>query len=99
MMDDDTLCTCGHTLEDHHRWWLPGGASFADECEVHGSNELGGKLMAHPNGEPCPLAGIWYRLDAETGKWLSPEGHTQEEDNCEEQHEWIDHCFHFEEAK
>jgi hypothetical protein len=44
-INDDALCTCGHTLEDHHRWWLQGGGSFADECEFYGFNEIGGMML------------------------------------------------------
>jgi len=56
-MDDDTLCKCGHTLEDHHRWWTRGGGAFADECELYGFNETGGCMPVHNQGEtePCTL--------------------------------------------
>jgi hypothetical protein len=42
-INDSTLCVCGHTLEDHHRWWISNGY-FADECEFYGFNESGGMM-------------------------------------------------------
>ena len=36
------MCTCGHTLQDHHVSFLRGGHMWADECEAYGSNETGG---------------------------------------------------------
>lgn len=48
-LNDDSLCECGHTLEDHHRWWLQGGGAFADECEFYGFNESSGYM---PNPDP-----------------------------------------------
>lgn len=49
-LNDNSLCECGHTLEDHHRWWMRGGGAFADECEFYGSNESGG-WMPNPDTE------------------------------------------------
>ena len=42
MQDGSKLCRCGHTLDDHHCWWIRGGGMFADECEFYGFNETGG---------------------------------------------------------
>lgn len=41
------MCTCGHTLEEHHISWFGNGAGgmWADECEAYGSNETGGCQM------------------------------------------------------
>ena len=33
---DDTICTCGHTAEYHHRSWFRGGGVWIDECEFFG---------------------------------------------------------------
>ena len=46
--DGSAMCTCGHTLEDHHKWWLSDGSLFVDECEFYGFNESGG-MMPGPN--------------------------------------------------
>ncbi len=47
--DSDAMCTCGHTLECHHKWWISDGQVFIDECEFYGFNETGG-MMPNPDG-------------------------------------------------
>ena len=42
MITDDSLCVCGHTAEDHHRSWFPGGAMWVSECEAYGHAQTGG---------------------------------------------------------
>ena len=52
----DPLCVCGHTADDHHCWSVVGGGSgiCVDECEFYGSNDTGGLMPTHPDGQVCP---------------------------------------------
>lgn len=90
----DILCVCGHTADDHHGWWVAGSKRIADECEIYGSNELGGLMPVHDNGELCPHAGIWYTR-AEDGVFRAPDGSTEEDHECDKSHSWVDHCHKF----
>lgn len=63
-MEGTELCICGHTAEEHHRSWFPGGGMIIEECEYFGSNLHGGAMydelaerwVDHCNG---------FRLDTE----------------------------------
>lgn len=41
-LEHDTLCVCGHELQDHHVSWFRSGYQLIEECEYFGSNETGG---------------------------------------------------------
>lgn len=61
-MKESELCVCGHTAEEHHRSWFPGGYELVEECEAFGTNETGGAEF---------VAGRWvnhcnqFKLDRE----------------------------------
>lgn len=42
--DEESICICGHELQDHHRSWFRGGGALIDECEIEGANETGGMI-------------------------------------------------------
>lgn len=42
-MNRESICVCGHQLDDHHVSWFPGYENpIVEECEYDGSNEHGG---------------------------------------------------------
>jgi hypothetical protein len=48
--DENLLCTCGHTLIDHHISYLMGGSVWVEECEFYGFNESSG-MKQDENGQ------------------------------------------------
>lgn len=94
------VCVCGHYRDDHHGvYWFGGGSTF-DECEWYGSNEQGGMMPVHEDGQPCPFAGIWFRR-GEDGVYRALDGTGRTEDECqcelENTHRWTAHCGRYKE--
>jgi hypothetical protein len=90
------LCICGHTADDHHIVYWPLGISI-EECERYGFNETSGMAPVHEDGTACPHAGIWYHR-AEDGIYRAPDGTTEDDHECDENHTWTNHCQGFTKA-
>lgn len=71
LTNEDTLCICGHALENHHRSWLWGGHELIEECEEFGSNETGG--MIYLDGKWSDHCYVFRRRGGEHGSRKSSE--------------------------
>lgn len=64
IMEDSSLCICGHPDSEHHLSWLPGGGMLVEECEYYSSNETSGMMFVGDHWvEHC----YKFQLDTEGG--------------------------------